>query len=167
MESVPPLPVQEDTLAPPPPSVGPAGDHTLTAPMPITSARPAWRDTFISLRIPNFRRFAISHLIAVVAVWMQRIAQDWMVLELSGSVTAVGITPGGVGLTESTTVLALVNWGADSAAAAAGVFLFSIFTHLMEVPLGALGWLVWSLSPRVRNASGDDPEEQAGAVSPG
>jgi MFS family permease len=30
--------------------------------------------------------------VAVIAVWMQRIAQDWMVLELSGSVTAVGIT---------------------------------------------------------------------------
>ena len=86
-------------------------------------------------------------------------------------VTAVGITPGGVGLTESATVLALVGWGADSAAAGAGVFLFSIFTHLMEVPLGALGWLVWSLSPRVEGASGDDgepdeEEEAAGAVTP-
>ncbi|WP_026553466.1 MFS transporter [Arthrobacter sp. H20] len=79
-------------MAPPPPSAGPAGDPALTAPLPITTQRPAWRDTFISLRIPNFRRFAISHLVAVVAVWMQRIAQDWMVLELSGSVTAVGIT---------------------------------------------------------------------------
>lgn len=78
-------------MAPPPPSA-PAGDPTLTAPIAVIHQRPAWRDTFISLRIPNFRLFAISHLIAVVALWMQRIAQDWMVLELSGSVTAVGIT---------------------------------------------------------------------------
>jgi MFS family permease len=78
-------------LTPPPPSA-PAGDPTLTAPIPVTAQRPAWRDTFISLRIPNFRLFAISHLIAVIALWMQRIAQDWMVLELSGSVTAVGVT---------------------------------------------------------------------------
>lgn len=78
-------------MAPPPPSA-PAGDPTLTAPIPVIAQRPAWRDTFISLRIPNFRRFAVSHLIAVVAMWMQRIAQDWMVLELSGSVTAVGVT---------------------------------------------------------------------------
>ena len=78
-------------MAPPPPSV-PAGDPTLTAPIAVIHQRPAWRDTFISLRIPNFRLFAVSHLIAVVALWMQRIAQDWMVLELSGSVTAVGIT---------------------------------------------------------------------------
>ena len=76
-------------------------------------------------------------------------------------ITAVGITPGGVGLTESATVVALVGWGADSAGAAAGVFLFSIFTHLMEVPLGALGWLAWSLSPRAKGATGEDADDEA------
>ncbi|WP_353951030.1 lysylphosphatidylglycerol synthase transmembrane domain-containing protein [Knoellia sp. S7-12] len=74
-------------------------------------------------------------------------------------ITAVGITPGGVGLTESATVVALVGWGADTAGAGAGVFLFSIFTHLMEVPLGALGWLVWSTSPRVKDATGEDEDQ--------
>ena len=62
--------------------------------------------------------------------------------------TAVGITPGGLGVTETTTTAALVAWGAGSAEAAAGVVLFSLFTHFMEVPLGALGWLAWSVSPR-------------------
>lgn len=80
--------------------------------------------------------------------------------------TAVGITPGGVGVTESATVVALVGWGADSASAGAGVVLFSIFTHLMEVPLGALGWLAWSLSPRAKNATGEDPvDEEATTVT--
>lgn len=62
--------------------------------------------------------------------------------------TAVGITPGGIGITESVTVAVLVGWGADSVGAFAGVFLFSVFTHLMEVPLGAVGWLAWTLSPK-------------------
>lgn len=62
--------------------------------------------------------------------------------------TAVGVTPGGLGVTETGTAAALVGWGADSTAAMAGVVLFSIFTHLMEIPLGALGWLAWSLMPR-------------------
>lgn len=62
--------------------------------------------------------------------------------------TSVGITPGGMGVTESATAIALVGWGADPAAAGAGAILFSIFTHLMEVPLGALGWLAWSMSPK-------------------
>ena len=55
--------------------------------------------------------------------------------------TAVGVTPGGLGVTETGTAAALVAWGADPAAAMAGVVLFSVFTHLMEVPLGAIGWL--------------------------
>jgi len=78
--------------------------------------------------------------------------------------TAVGITPGGVGVTETATVVALVGWGAPPAAAATGVILFSIFTHLMEVPLGALGWLAWSLSPRVKGTPGDN-EPAAAATS--
>ncbi|KGN32882.1 hypothetical protein N802_15945 [Knoellia sinensis KCTC 19936] len=62
--------------------------------------------------------------------------------------TAVGITPGGVGVMEIASVAALVAWGAPSTEAMSGIFLFSIFTHLMEVPLGALGWLAWSMSPK-------------------
>jgi uncharacterized membrane protein YbhN (UPF0104 family) len=63
--------------------------------------------------------------------------------------TAVGITPGGVGITETATAAVLVGWGADPAGATAGIVLFSLFTHVMEIPLGALGWLLWSLSPKV------------------
>jgi putative heme transporter len=63
--------------------------------------------------------------------------------------TAVGITPGGMGITETATSAVLVGWGAEAAGATAGVVLFSIFTHLMEVPLGALGWLLWTASTKV------------------
>ena len=62
--------------------------------------------------------------------------------------TAVGVTPGGLGVTETGTAAALVAWGADPASAMAGVVLFSIFTHFMEIPLGALGWIAWSFMPR-------------------
>ncbi len=72
--------------------------------------------------------------------------------------TAVGITPGGMGITETATSAVLVAWGADAAGATAGVVLFSIFTHLMEVPLGALGWLLWTASKKVEPpAEGDEP----------
>ena len=63
-----------------------------TAPIGVVSERLPWRHTFISLKVRNFRIFAIGHFVAVVALWMQRIAQDWLVLQLSGSVTAVGVT---------------------------------------------------------------------------
>ncbi len=72
--------------------------------------------------------------------------------------TAVGITPGGVGVTEAATSAVLIGWGAEPAAATAGVVLFSIITHLMEVPLGGLGWLLWTVSPKVTPpAEGEEP----------
>jgi MFS family permease len=74
-------------VTPPPPPLA-----SVTQPVAVVSERLPWRHTFISLRVPNFRLFAAGHFIAVIAIWMQRIAQDWLVLQLSGSVTAVGIT---------------------------------------------------------------------------
>jgi MFS family permease len=85
-------------VAPPPPSSATVSQPVIdsasseTQPIAVVSERLPWKHTFISLRVPNFRIFAIGHFVAVIAIWMQRIAQDWMVLELSGSVTAVGIT---------------------------------------------------------------------------
>ena len=48
--------------------------------------------TFRSLRIPNYRRWAIGAFVSNVGTWMQRTAQDWLVLaELTNqSATALG-----------------------------------------------------------------------------
>jgi MFS family permease len=43
-----------------------------------------------SLRRPNYRRFITGHSISVIGTWMQRVAQDWLVLELTGSAVAIG-----------------------------------------------------------------------------
>lgn len=48
--------------------------------------------TFASLRIRNFRMYAAGLFVSATGSWVQRIAQDWLVLELTGSATAVGIT---------------------------------------------------------------------------
>jgi MFS family permease len=42
--------------------------------------------------VPNFRLFAGANIVAMTATWMQRVAQDWLVLQLTGSVAAVGVT---------------------------------------------------------------------------
>ncbi|WP_181766067.1 MFS transporter [Streptomyces albidus (ex Kaewkla and Franco 2022)] len=47
---------------------------------------------FSSLRIRNYRLFAMGQAVSNTGTWMQRIAQDWLVLSLTGSATAVGIT---------------------------------------------------------------------------
>src|SRR3954454_12647772 len=47
--------------------------------------------TFRSLRIPNYRIFFAGHAVSVIGTWMQRVAQDWLVLQLSDSAVAVGV----------------------------------------------------------------------------
>jgi MFS family permease len=51
--------------------------------------------TFRALSNPNYRRFAAGGAVSNVGTWMQRVAQDWLVLVLSGgSGAAIGITTG-------------------------------------------------------------------------
>jgi MFS family permease len=50
--------------------------------------------TFTALRNRNYRLFAAGSLVSNVGTWMQRVAQDWLVLELTGSGRALGITTG-------------------------------------------------------------------------
>ena len=57
--------------------------------------------------------------------------------------TSVAVTPGGLGLVEAGSVALLVAMGADPAQAAAGTLLFTIFTHVLEIPFGIVAWLVW------------------------
>jgi MFS family permease len=49
------------------------------------------RRTFRSLAVPNYRRFFTGHAVSVAGTWMQRVAQDWLVLELSDSAIALGV----------------------------------------------------------------------------
>jgi len=71
---------------------------------------------------------------------------------LSRLLTSVGVTPGGVGISETGVAALLVGWGAMPAQATAGVVLYSLYVHFFEVPLGALGWLAWLASPKSRPA---------------
>ncbi|MXM68038.1 MFS transporter [Streptomyces sp. HUCO-GS316] len=47
---------------------------------------------FSSLKIRNYRLFFMGQVVSNIGTWMQRIAQDWLVLSLTGSSTAVGVT---------------------------------------------------------------------------
>jgi MFS family permease len=66
----------------------------LDDPAPVKAVRKASR-TFSSLRTRNYRLFATGQVISNTGSWMQRVAQDWLVLELThNSGTALGITTG-------------------------------------------------------------------------
>lgn len=47
---------------------------------------------FAALRVRNYRIFAGGQVVSLTGTWMQRVAQDWLVLELSGgSPVALGV----------------------------------------------------------------------------
>lgn len=56
---------------------------------------PALSATFRSLRTRNYRLFAAGQVVSLSGTWGQRVAQDWLVLELSGgSGVALGVVTG-------------------------------------------------------------------------
>ncbi|HYI59301.1 MAG TPA: MFS transporter [Microlunatus sp.] len=73
-----------DTAPIPEAPTGPAPDGTVDKPR---------RGMFAALSVPNFRVYVTGSFISNIGTWMQRVAQDWLVLELSGgSGVAIGIT---------------------------------------------------------------------------
>ncbi|MEW2271651.1 MFS transporter [Streptomyces sp. SID685] len=69
------------------------GSGTPSAPAPTAPTTPARKSSmFSSLKIRNYRLFFMGQVVSNTGTWMQRIAQDWLVLSLTGSSAAVGIT---------------------------------------------------------------------------
>lgn len=95
--------------------------------------------TFRSLRVRNYRLYATGQLLANTGVWMQRVAQDWLVLELTdGSATALGIT---VGL-QFLPMLLFSLWGGGLADRFRRRRLLFVTTALLGVAAFSLGLLV-------------------------
>jgi len=56
---------------------------------------PALASTFRSLRVRNYRLFATGQVVSLSGTWAQRIAQDWLVLQIAPNPgLALGITTG-------------------------------------------------------------------------
>ena len=97
-------------------------------------------------------RMTFSHMFAAYAV--------------GRLLSAIGITPGGVGVTEGGAVAVLVALGADPAQALAGTVLFSLYTHVMEVPLGLLAYLGWAVSKKALPTDGVPRPDEASPENP-
>ena len=52
----------------------------------------ALRRSFSSLAVPNYRRYFTGQLISLSGNWMQIVAEMWLILSLTGSAVAVGVT---------------------------------------------------------------------------
>jgi MFS family permease len=56
----------------------------------LTTLAVVRRQAFSSLANPNYRRYTRGQAVSLAGTWMQTIAQSWLVLELTGSATALG-----------------------------------------------------------------------------
>lgn len=67
-------------------------DQQTPNPAVVEKAASRWPRSFAALQIRNYRIYFCSQMVANTGLWMQRIAQDWLINQLTGSAAAVGIT---------------------------------------------------------------------------
>ena len=48
--------------------------------------------TFLSLKVPNYRRYFAGQVVSISGNWMQIVAEMWLVVKLTGSGVSVGLT---------------------------------------------------------------------------
>ena len=46
---------------------------------------------FAAMRVPNFRMYLTGQSVSLVGTWMQSVALSWLVLQLTGSGTMLGL----------------------------------------------------------------------------
>jgi MFS family permease len=63
--------------------------------------------TFASLTIPNYRRYFAGQVISLSGNWMQTVAEMWLIIQLTNSGVAVGLTAA----LQFTPILVLGAWG--------------------------------------------------------
>ncbi len=74
-------------------------------------------------------------------------------------ITAIPITPGGVGLIELGYVGAFTQFGADKNTALAAVLVFRTLTYVLPIPLGAITYAIWNRKSDWREDEGEDEPE--------
>jgi MFS family permease len=111
----------------------------------------ALRRSFTSLSVPNYRRYFTGQLVSLSGNWMQTVAEMWLILSLTGSGVAVGVT-------SALQFLPFLLFGAFGGLLADRVnkrSLLLVTQTLMAVPALALWaltaagavepWMVWAL----------------------
>ncbi len=124
--------------------------------------------SFASLDNRNYRRFFIGQSVSLVGTWMQSIGQSWLVLELTGSGTALGL----VVAAQTLPVLCLAPYGgllADRADKRKLLLATQCSLALLALTLGLLDlsgvialWMVIALAAGLGLTNAiDNPTRQA------
>lgn len=117
----------------------------------------------MTMTLSQIAYFAVSYLLfwwCLHALGVNvPIAWSFAAFAIGRLMTVLPLTPGDLGVTEASTLAVLIGAGADSAASAAAIVVYTLFGTLLATPLGIIGWLVWWMGNRGKPAA--PPEELA------
>jgi len=121
------------------PPAFPAGDPQLSVLPPPPGAPSALASTFLAMRHRNFRLWFIGQLISLVGTWMQTIAQNWLVYQLTGSARDLGLVSfvGAIPLVPLTLYAGAI---ADRISKRRIIFLMQATMMVLAFVLAALCW---------------------------
>lgn len=119
-----------------------------------------WRVLTAATFVGHVSLFAVL-LVAIRATGVPAAEVRWSealaVFALARFASAIPFTPGGLGVVELALTTGLMAAGASEAPAIAGVLVYRALTYLVQVPLGAIAYLVWrrtAVPDRVRPGDG-------------
>lgn len=112
----------------------------------------AWQRSVRSLRVRNYRLFFFGHAVSVAGTWMQRVAQDWLVYQITDSPIAIGVALA----LQFSPILVLGIWGgvlADRVDRRVALIVTQIVQLVLALVLGVLAiadvvelWMVYALA---------------------
>jgi uncharacterized protein (TIRG00374 family) len=99
---------------------------------------------------------ALLQLLCAKAVGLHGVGwiQIFAVYAFGELLTTIPVTPSGLGFVEGGATQLLVAFGGRPDAALAAVLLYRLFTYLLEIPLGGLGWFTWATRHSWRKPAG-------------
>ena len=93
-------------------------------------------------------------------------AEVLSVFAISRLASAVPLMPGGVGVIEAVQIAGLVLAGGNHAQVVAAVLVFRLLTYGVQIPLGAITYLIWQRNKSWRKESGEPLVPVAGELQP-
>lgn len=115
--------------------------------------RHSWRSLSVWMTLYQLGHFLLL-LLCVRLIGSDNNELSWVAVlaafAFGNLLTAIPLTPSGVGFVEAGTVAILIAFGGPDVGSAAAVLLYRGFTYLAEIPFGAIGWLIWASTSRWR-----------------
>jgi putative heme transporter len=126
----------------------------------IMLLRARWHWITLATLVSHISLFLVL-LLALRNVGVSQQEVDWVealvVFAFARLLTAIPLTPGGLGVVEVALITGLAAAGGDRAAVAAAVLIFRALTYVLPIPIGLLTYIYWRRNRSWRRAPGQAP----------